>query len=113
VKELHNALTTYEIDKLYEEESNGNWRLLIGKVAIIRYDATSKHQLRYTHQDPLGSSLTYTDHNGHVTDRRMFDAFGKPRATDGNNLAIPKLQNQLLSRNGFTDRCSGTLNLAT
>ena len=52
-----------------------------------------KHQLRYTHQDRLGSTLTYTDHNGQVTDRRMFDAFGKPRATDGNNLAVPKLQN--------------------
>ncbi|MCS4308604.1 RHS repeat-associated protein [Rheinheimera pacifica] len=33
----------------------------------------------------------------------MFDAFGKPRATDGNTLTPPRLQNLTLSRNGFTD----------
>uniref|UniRef100_UPI0040487BFC RHS repeat domain-containing protein n=1 Tax=Rheinheimera sp. TaxID=1869214 RepID=UPI0040487BFC len=103
LKETRNGITTYEIDKLYEEESNGNWRIYLQDIAIIKYDATDKHQIRYTHKDRLGSTLTYTDHNGQVTDRRMFDAFGKPRATDGNSLTTPRLQNLSLSRNGFTD----------
>uniref|UniRef100_A0A486XPV6 Rhs family protein n=1 Tax=Rheinheimera sp. BAL341 TaxID=1708203 RepID=A0A486XPV6_9GAMM len=103
LKETRNGVTTYEIDKLYEEESNGNWRLFLSDIAIIKYDASNKHQIRYTHKDRLGSTLTYTDHNGQVTDRRMFDAFGKPRAVDGNTLTPPRLQNALLSRNGFTD----------
>ncbi|WP_197412268.1 RHS repeat-associated core domain-containing protein [Rheinheimera sp. EpRS3] len=103
LKEVRNGVTTYEIDKLYEEESNGNWRIYLQDIAIIKYDSTNGHQLRYTHKDRLGSTLTYTDHNGQVTDRRMFDAFGKPRATDGNTLMPPRLQNLSLSRNGFTD----------
>ncbi|HEY0923001.1 RHS repeat-associated core domain-containing protein [Rheinheimera pacifica] len=103
LKEVRNGITTYEIDKLYEEESNGNWRIYLQDIAIIKYDATNQHQIRYTHKDRLGSTLTYTDHNGQVTDRRMFDAFGKPRAADGNTLTPPRLQNLTLSRNGFTD----------
>ncbi|WP_240220542.1 RHS repeat-associated core domain-containing protein [Rheinheimera hassiensis] len=103
LKETRSGITTYEIDKLYEEESNGNWRIYLSDIAIIKYDATNQHQIRYTHKDRLGSTLTYTDHNGQVTDRRMFDAFGKPRAADGNTLTPPRLQNLALSRNGFTD----------
>ncbi|WP_259241733.1 SpvB/TcaC N-terminal domain-containing protein [Rheinheimera pacifica] len=103
LKEVRNGVTTYEIDKLYEEESSGAWRIYLSDIAIIKYDATNQHQIRYTHKDRLGSTLTYTDHNGQVTDRRMFDAFGKPRATDGNTLTPPRLQNLTLSRNGFTD----------
>ena len=102
-KESRNGLITYEIDKLYEEESNGSWRLYLQDIAIIKYDSENGHQIRYTHKDRLGSTLTYTDHNGQVTDRRMFDAFGKPRAVDGNSLLPAKLQNVALSRNGFTD----------
>ncbi|MCS4309655.1 RHS repeat-associated protein [Rheinheimera pacifica] len=103
LKEVRNGVTTYEIDKLYEEESSGAWRIYLSDIAIIKYDSTNGQQIRYTHKDRLGSTLTYTDQNGQVTDRRMFDAFGKPRATDGNTLTPPRLQNLTLSRNGFTD----------
>uniref|UniRef100_UPI0040487091 SpvB/TcaC N-terminal domain-containing protein n=1 Tax=Rheinheimera sp. TaxID=1869214 RepID=UPI0040487091 len=103
LKEVRNGVTTYEIDKQYEEESNGNWRIYLQDIAIIKYDSSNGQQIRYTHKDRLGSTLTYSDHNGQVTDRRMFDAFGKPRAVDGNTLTPPRLQNLTLSRNGFTD----------
>lgn len=103
LKEVRNGTTTYEIDKLYEEESNGEWRIYLQDIAIIKYDATNQHQIRYTHKDRLGSTLTYSDHNGQVTDRRMFDAFGKPRATEGNSLFPARLQSVSLSRNGFTE----------
>lgn len=103
LKEVPNGTTTYEIDKLYEEESNGEWRIYLQDIAIIKYDATNQHQIRYTHKDRLGSTLTYSDHNGQVTDRRMLDAFGKPRATEGNSLFPARLQSVSLSRNGFTE----------
>ncbi|MDX3775556.1 glycohydrolase toxin TNT-related protein [Chromatiaceae bacterium AAb-1] len=103
LKETRNGTVTYEIDQVYEEDANGHWRLYLDDIALIKYDDAQQHQIYYMHKDRLGSTLTYTDHNGQVTDRRRYDAFGKPQGATENSPLGSRLENITLSRKGFTD----------
>ena len=115
VKEVRNSLTTYEIDKAYEKSSDGSWKLYLDDVAIISHSSADGHRIAYSHKDRLGSSVTFTDHNGQVTGRRHYDAFGKPRQISGalmepahrpkqlNFSNFAGVDNAGITRRGFTD----------
>jgi RHS repeat-associated protein len=115
LKEVRNGLTTYEIDKAYEQSSDGSWKVYLDDVAIISHNSEDGHRIAYSHKDRLGSSITFTDHNGQVTGRRHYDAFGKPRAISGalmepahrprqiNFTDIAGISNAGITRRGFTD----------
>ncbi|MDR7123166.1 RHS repeat-associated protein [Rheinheimera soli] len=115
VKEVRNGLTTFEIDKTYEKSSDGSWKLYLDDIAIISHNSTDGHKIAYSHKDRLGSSVTFTDHNGQVTGRRHYDAFGKPRQVSGalmepahrpkqlNFTDFAGVSNAGITRRGFTD----------
>ncbi|GAB2907911.1 RHS repeat domain-containing protein [Rheinheimera gaetbuli] len=115
LKEVRDGLTTYEIDKAYEQSSDGSWKVYLDEVAIISHNSEDGHRIAYSHKDRLGSSITFTDHNGQVTGRRHYDAFGKPRAISGalmepahrprqiNFTDIAGISNAGITRRGFTD----------
>ncbi|MEH8019543.1 hypothetical protein MN202_20095, partial [Rheinheimera muenzenbergensis] len=115
LKEVRDGLTTYEIDKAYEQSSDGSWKVYLDEVAIVSHNSEDGHRIAYSHKDRLGSSITFTDHNGQVTGRRHYDAFGKPRAISGalmepahrprqiNFTDIAGISNAGITRRGFTD----------
>ncbi|GGO64095.1 RHS repeat domain-containing protein [Bowmanella pacifica] len=112
VKESRSDLVTYEVDKVYEQSSDGSWRLYVEDIAIVGYQPQDGYSLAYTHRDRLGSAVTYTNEGGLVTARRQYDPFGKPRHWDGEMMDVAKLRhympiegvnNLAISRKGFTD----------
>lgn len=110
------TITTHYIDKMFEVEmKNGETKntSYISDVAIL-IEEQDDITIRFTHKDRLGSSATFTDHNGYVTAYRSFDPFGKPKMGDGSlmrNFVMPaRLANnlqepgsELATRRGFTD----------
>lgn len=108
VKQVRNTggttTTTYYIDKHYEVEKTGSGNTTqvayISDVAIIKLSDADK-TIRFTHRDRLGSATTLTDHNGQVTARRHFDAFGAPRGGDWSELGLVRLPDSE-TRRGFT-----------
>lgn len=110
-------ITTHYIDKLYEvefEEGNAGSEKAssyISDVAIL-IEEQQGAKIRFTHKDRLGSSATFTDHNGNVTAYRSYDPFGKPKMGDGGLMSsfglAARLSNNLndsdmATRRGFTD----------
>lgn len=108
------TITTHYIDKLYEvefEAGNAKASSYISDVAILIEDQNSA-KIRFTHKDRLGSSATFTDHNGNVTAYRSYDPFGKPKMGNGGlmssfgvraRLANNLTDTDMATRRGFTD----------
>lgn len=107
------TIETHYIDKLYEVEiENGVSRSssFVSDVAII-IERLNNQTIRFTHNDRLGSTSTFTDHYGNVTAYRSYDPFGKPKMGDGSLMSSlglrARLSNNLAdsdmpTRRGFT-----------
>jgi uncharacterized protein RhaS with RHS repeats len=81
-KEGTDTITTHYIGKHFEvEHRNGEktWRSFISDIAILNQYSNKDPDIQFTHRDRLGSAVTMTDRNNHVSVRRFFDPFGKPR----------------------------------
>jgi RHS repeat-associated protein len=108
------TITTHYIDKLYEVEFEGSTTKAssyISDVAILVENAAGA-SIRFTHKDRLGSSATFTDHNGQVTAFRSYDPFGKPKMGSGDLMSSLSMRARLgnnladmdqATRRGFTD----------
>ncbi|MEI8646149.1 SpvB/TcaC N-terminal domain-containing protein [Pseudoalteromonas sp. Hal040] len=109
-KQVNGSVTTFYIDKLYEEEVSGSkttWRAYVDDIAVISQTTSESATIRYTHKDRLGSARIFTDKNGYVTAQRNFDPFGKPRLASGSlmpygNSKLNDLDKAKTHR-GFTD----------
>jgi RHS repeat-associated protein len=117
------TITTLYIDKVFEVETtvSGSQTTVeettyLGGMAILREDVDglqrSNPRIDFTHKDRLGSSATFTDHNGQLTARRSFDPFGKPKGGDWTYLSSTGLSARLYNnlqdtdmptRRGYTD----------
>jgi RHS repeat-associated protein len=118
------TITTYYIDKVFEVELSGSGSdatreetTYLGDMAVLieltKSDGTAiDNKIRFTHKDRLGSSATFTDHNGEVTTRRSYDPFGAPKGGDWAPLSslgmAARLYNNgqdmdMPTRRGYTD----------
>ncbi|TDF34611.1 hypothetical protein EYS14_22905 [Alteromonadaceae bacterium M269] len=118
------TITTHYIGKVFEIEATGSGAsttiketTYIDDVALLieEKDSTGEltdTQIRFGHQDRLGSTATFTDHNGQVTTLRSYDPFGAPKGGDWSpllNLGLSaRLNNNptdgdVPTRRGYTD----------
>ena len=73
--------TTWYLDKLYEEDSDGTKRLFIGSAAVLSFPTNEAPALHFTLKDRLGSATTIADDQGNVISERYFDPFGRTAAS--------------------------------
>ena len=114
------TIVTYYIDKLFEIEMTGSGTsattketTYLGDVAMVIENRNASgtitnRSIRFSHKDRLGSSATFTDHNGNVTTLRSYDPFGKPKGGDWSTLSSARLNanpqdSDIPTRRGFTD----------
>ena len=106
--------TTYYIGKHYEVQSSASGSKTVSYISdtalITRTDGVAS--VRFTHKDRLGSTTTFTDHNGYVSGYRSYDPFGKPKMGNGRNMLgygkAPRHKNnvndgQNVTTRGFTN----------
>ncbi len=87
-KTTPNSSTIY-IGKLYERTVMGavtkrtNYIHASGKLVAAVEDVNGRAETKYMHTDHLGSISVITGSNGAVLERLSYDAFGKPRQSNG------------------------------
>ncbi|MDX3775807.1 RHS repeat-associated core domain-containing protein, partial [Chromatiaceae bacterium AAb-1] len=75
-RQERNGGWTHYVDRGYEYDDKGGWRVYAGDVGVIGYSQSEGYSMMYTLRDRLGSATTLVDEQGVVVSRRSYDPFG-------------------------------------